>query len=50
LGALAVGTALAAGVALGEWSSWKVRRRRLAARRRSRGTRLAGIEANPLDV
>ena len=41
LGALAIGTALAAGVTLGEWSSWKVRRRRLAARRRSRGTRLA---------
>jgi uncharacterized membrane protein YjjB (DUF3815 family) len=41
LGALAIGTALAAGVTLGEWSSWKVRRRRLQARRRSRGTRLA---------
>jgi hypothetical protein len=41
LGAFAIGTALAAGVTLGEWSSWKVRRRRLAARRRSRGTRLA---------
>jgi uncharacterized membrane protein YjjB (DUF3815 family) len=40
LGALAIGTALAAGVTLGEWSSWKVRRRRLLARR-SRGTRLA---------
>jgi uncharacterized membrane protein YjjP (DUF1212 family) len=50
LGALAVGTALAAGVSLGEWSSWKVRRRRLAARRRSRGTRFAGINAHPLDV
>ena len=39
LGAMAIGSALAAGVTLGEWSSWKVRRRRLAARRRSRGTR-----------
>ncbi|WP_422749322.1 threonine/serine ThrE exporter family protein [Mycobacterium sp. WMMD1722] len=42
LGAFAIGTALAAGVTLGEWSSFKVRRRRLAARRRNRGTRLAG--------
>ena len=33
LGALAIGTALAAGVTLGEWSSWKVRRRRLAQAR-----------------
>jgi uncharacterized membrane protein YjjB (DUF3815 family) len=41
LGAFAIGTALAAGVTLGEWSSWKVRMRRLQARRRSRGTRLA---------
>jgi len=39
LGAFAVGTALAAGVTLGEWSSWMVRRRGLQARRRSRGTR-----------
>jgi uncharacterized membrane protein YjjB (DUF3815 family) len=45
LGAMAIGTALAAGVTLGEWSSWKVRRRRLADRRRSRGTRLAGHSA-----
>jgi uncharacterized membrane protein YjjP (DUF1212 family) len=45
LGAFAIGTALAAGVTLGEWSSWKVRRRRLAARRRSRGTRLTGQTA-----
>jgi uncharacterized membrane protein YjjP (DUF1212 family) len=45
LGALAIGTALAAGVTLGEWSSWKVRRRRLAARRRSRSPRLAGHSA-----
>lgn len=36
LSAFAIGTALAAGVTLGEWSSWKVRRRRLAVRRRSR--------------
>lgn len=36
LGAFAIGTALAAGVTLGEWSSWKVRRRRLQVRRRSR--------------
>ena len=36
LSALAIGTALAAGVTLGEWSSWKVRRRRIQARRRSR--------------
>ena len=34
LGALAVGTALAAGVTLGEWSSWKVRRRSIQLRRR----------------
>jgi uncharacterized membrane protein YjjP (DUF1212 family) len=40
LGAMAIGSALAAGVTLGEWSSWKVRRRRLQARRRSRGGRL----------
>ena len=45
LAALAIGTALAAGVTLGEWSSWKVRRRRLQTRRRSRGTRLAGPSA-----
>ena len=45
LGAFAVGTALAAGVTLGEWSSWKVRRRRLAARRGNRSTRLAGQSA-----
>jgi uncharacterized membrane protein YjjB (DUF3815 family) len=36
LGALAIGTALAAGVTLGEWSSWQVRRRRLQVRRRVR--------------
>jgi uncharacterized membrane protein YjjP (DUF1212 family) len=41
LGAFAIGTALAAGVTLGEWSSWKVRRRRFQPRRRSRGTRIA---------
>jgi uncharacterized membrane protein YjjP (DUF1212 family) len=41
LGAFAIGTALAAGVTLGEWSSWKVRKRRLQARRRSRRTRFA---------
>ncbi|MBO0677884.1 threonine/serine exporter family protein [Mycolicibacterium sp. S2-37] len=34
LGAFAIGTALAAGVTLGEWSSLKVRRRRLQIRRR----------------
>lgn len=34
LGAFAIGTALAAGVTLGEWSSLKVRRRRLQTRRR----------------
>jgi hypothetical protein len=45
LGAIAIGSALAAGVTLGEWSSWKVRRRRLAARHRGRGTRLAGHSA-----
>jgi uncharacterized membrane protein YjjP (DUF1212 family) len=33
LGAMAIGSALAAGVTLGEWSSWKVRRRRVQARR-----------------
>ena len=42
LGAVAIGTALAAGVTLGEWGSWKVRRRRLHVRRTIRGTRLAG--------
>jgi uncharacterized membrane protein YjjP (DUF1212 family) len=39
LGALAIGTALAAGVTLGEWSSWKVRRdatRNRGARARDR--------------
>lgn len=35
LSALAIGTALAAGVTLGEWSSWKVRRRRVQTRRRN---------------
>ena len=35
LGAFAIGTALAAGVTLGEWGSWKVRRRRLQSGRRS---------------
>jgi hypothetical protein len=35
LGALAIGTALAAGVTLGEWGSWKVRRRRGAFRHRT---------------
>jgi uncharacterized membrane protein YjjB (DUF3815 family) len=34
LGALAIGTALAAGVTLGEWGSWKVRRRGRTFRRR----------------
>jgi uncharacterized membrane protein YjjB (DUF3815 family) len=33
LGAFAIGTALAAGVTLGEWGSWKVRRRRQKAAR-----------------
>jgi uncharacterized membrane protein YjjP (DUF1212 family) len=33
LGALAIGTALAAGVALGEWGSWRVRGRRFQTRR-----------------
>lgn len=32
LGAVAIGTALAAGVTLGEWSSWQVRKRGLRAR------------------
>jgi uncharacterized membrane protein YjjP (DUF1212 family) len=39
LGALAIGTALAAGVTLGEWSSWKVRRRRVQVRRRASARR-----------
>ena len=34
LGALAISTALAAGVTLGEWGSWRVRRRRLHVRRK----------------
>ncbi len=34
LAALAIGTALAAGVTLGEWGSWKVRKRPRAFRRR----------------
>jgi uncharacterized membrane protein YjjP (DUF1212 family) len=33
LGALAIGTALAAGVTLGEWGSWRVRKRRFRVRR-----------------
>jgi uncharacterized membrane protein YjjP (DUF1212 family) len=33
LGALAIGTALAAGVTLGEWGSWRVRGRRFRPRR-----------------
>jgi uncharacterized membrane protein YjjP (DUF1212 family) len=41
LGALAIGTALAAGVTLGEWGSWKVRRRRRAFRRRTTQTPVA---------
>ena len=41
LGAFAIGTALAAGVNLGEWSSWKVRMRRLQVRRRVRRAPLA---------
>ncbi|MFG1930324.1 threonine/serine exporter ThrE family protein [Mycobacterium sp. NPDC048908] len=36
LAALAIGTALAAGVTLGEWSSWKVRRRPSLGRRAKR--------------
>ncbi|MDT5179026.1 MAG: hypothetical protein QOJ95_3224 [Mycobacterium sp.] len=44
LGALAVGTALAAGVTLGEWSSWKVRRRLLQARRGNRGLPLERVQ------
>jgi uncharacterized membrane protein YjjP (DUF1212 family) len=36
LGAFAIGTALAAGVTLGEWGSWKVRRPRVHGRRRVR--------------
>ena len=39
LGAFAIGTALAAGVTLGEWGSWKVRPRRLQSRGRVRATR-----------
>jgi uncharacterized membrane protein YjjB (DUF3815 family) len=35
LGAFAIGTALAAGVTLGEWSSWKVRRRHPQPRKRA---------------
>ena len=42
LAALAMGRALAAGVTLGEWSSWKFTCRRLAPRRRSRRHRLGG--------
>src|SRR5215212_2257749 len=38
LGAFAIGTALAAGVTLGEWSSWKVRRRRIQSRRQAGGS------------
>ena len=39
LGAVAIGTALAAGVTLGEWSSWKVRPRRKSASRPIRAAR-----------
>src|SRR5262245_14034868 len=45
LGAFAIGTALAAGVTLGEWSSWKVRRRPRQVRRGARGPRVAGRTA-----
>lgn len=45
LGAFAIGTALAAGVTLGEWSSLKVRRRRLQTRRRR--LRLTGSALAP---
>ncbi len=41
LSAFGIGTALAAGVTLGEWGSWKVRRRRGAFRRRVSRTRPA---------
>ncbi len=49
LSAMAIGTALAAGVTLGEWSSWKVRRRRLAARR-DRGLRRPGPNSSDVYV
>jgi uncharacterized membrane protein YjjB (DUF3815 family) len=39
LGALAIGTALAAGVTLGEWGSWRVRKRRIFVRRIRRAAR-----------
>lgn len=39
LGAMAIGTALAAGVTLGEWSSFQVRTRRLQVRRLNRRAR-----------
>jgi uncharacterized membrane protein YjjB (DUF3815 family) len=39
LGAFAIGTALAAGVTLGEWGSWKVRPRRLQSHGRIDPTR-----------
>ena len=41
LGAFAIGTALAAGVTLGEWGSWKVRRRRSQVRHHARETQVA---------
>jgi uncharacterized membrane protein YjjP (DUF1212 family) len=44
LGALAIGTALAAGVTLGEWGSWRVRKRRIFVRRIRRAAR--GAEAD----
>ena len=46
LGAMAIGTALAAGVTLGEWSSFQVRKRRLQVRRLNRRAR-AGIRRSP---
>jgi uncharacterized membrane protein YjjP (DUF1212 family) len=41
LAALAIGTALAAGVALGEWGSWRVRGRRFHTRRKRSGASTA---------
>jgi uncharacterized membrane protein YjjP (DUF1212 family) len=49
LSAFAIGTALAAGVALGEWSSWKVRRRRARAARTNRTNRAVAASISSAD-
>jgi uncharacterized membrane protein YjjP (DUF1212 family) len=45
LGAMAIGTALAAGVALGEWGSWRVRGRHTRGKRSDASTAEGGRES-----